>query len=238
VTSKVEKSNEVEAPLQRAYNQWTQFEQFPQFMAGVEQVKQLSDTTLHWIAKIAGVKCEWDAAILEQVPDRKVAWATSTGTTNTGSVYCESLGTNRTGREASTDHCHKNGETRAAASPTKRTRTAPGHDPAPDQGRSVSEARSSPTRKSQTADRCAALPPDGVLLAGLSLLAETAAALDNAEHASALHALLEPFRGEISEFGVGGWCGAVDHVLAGAATTLCSVRAGSVTQLSTRVRIR
>lgn len=58
MTSKVEKSIEVEALLQRAYNQWTQFEQFPQFMAGVEQVKQLSDTTLHWIAKIAGVKCE------------------------------------------------------------------------------------------------------------------------------------------------------------------------------------
>jgi len=74
--------------------------------------------------------------------------------------------------------------TRAAASPTKRTRTAPGQDPAPDHDRSVSEARSSPTRKSQTADRCAALPSDGVLLAGVSLLAETAAALDNAEHAS------------------------------------------------------
>ena len=69
----------------------------------------------------------------------------------------------------------------------------------------MSEARSSPTRKSQTAaDRFTALPPDGVLLAGVSLLAETAAALDNAEHASALHALLEPVGGEISEFGVGG----------------------------------
>ena len=97
MTSKVEKSIEVEAPLQRVYNQWTQFEQFPQFMAGVEQVKQLNDTTLHWIAKIAGVKREWDAAILEQVPDRKVAWAATTGTTNAGSVYFESLGTNRTG---------------------------------------------------------------------------------------------------------------------------------------------
>ena len=80
MTSKVEKSIEVEAPLQRAYNQWTQFEQFPQFMAGVEQVKQLSDTTLHWIAKIAGVKREWDAAILEQVPDRKEAYSGATHT--------------------------------------------------------------------------------------------------------------------------------------------------------------
>jgi carbon monoxide dehydrogenase subunit G len=96
MTSKVEKSIEVDAPLQKVYNQWTQFEQFPRFMGGVEEVKQLSDTTLHWTAKIAGVKREWDAAILEQVPDRKVAWAATTGTTNAGSVYFESLGTNRT----------------------------------------------------------------------------------------------------------------------------------------------
>jgi len=97
MASKVEKSIEVEAPLQRVYNQWTQFEQFPQFMAGVEQVRQLSNTTLHWIAKIAGVKREWDAAILEQVPDRKVAWAATSGATNAGSVYFEPLGTDRTG---------------------------------------------------------------------------------------------------------------------------------------------
>jgi carbon monoxide dehydrogenase subunit G len=96
MTSKVEKSIEVEAPLQRVYNQWTQFEQFPQFMGGVEEVKQLNDTTLHWTAKIAGVKREWDAAILEQVPDRKVAWAATTGATNAGSVYFQSLGTHRT----------------------------------------------------------------------------------------------------------------------------------------------
>jgi hypothetical protein len=66
-------------------------------MAGVEEVKQLSATTLHWTSKIAGVKREWDAAILEQLPDRKVAWAATTGTTNAGAVYFESLGTNRTG---------------------------------------------------------------------------------------------------------------------------------------------
>jgi len=97
MTSRVEKSIEVDVPLQRAYNQWTQFEQFPQFMAGVEQVRQLSDSMLHWIAQIAGVKREWDARILEQVPDRKVAWAATTGTTNSGSVYFEPLGPNRTG---------------------------------------------------------------------------------------------------------------------------------------------
>jgi uncharacterized membrane protein len=97
MTSRVEKSIEVDVPLQRAYNQWTQFEQFPQFMAGVEQVKQLSDTMLHWIAKIAGVQREWDAKILEQIPDRKIAWAATTGMTNAGSVYFEPLGPNRTG---------------------------------------------------------------------------------------------------------------------------------------------
>jgi hypothetical protein len=97
MTSRVEKSIEVDVPLQRAYNQWTQFEQFPQFMAAVEQVKQLSDTMLHWSAKIAGVKREWDARILEQIPDRKVAWAATTGLTNAGSVYFEPLGPNRTG---------------------------------------------------------------------------------------------------------------------------------------------
>jgi uncharacterized membrane protein len=97
MTSKVEKSIEVEAPLQRVYNQWTQFEQFPQFMAGVEQVKQLSDTMLHWVAKIAGVRREWDARILGKVPNRKVAWAATTGTTNAGSVYFEPIGPDRTG---------------------------------------------------------------------------------------------------------------------------------------------
>jgi hypothetical protein len=97
MTSRVEKSIEVDVPLERAYNQWTQFEQFPQFMAGVEEVKQLSDTMLHWIAQIAGVKREWDAKILEQIPDRKVAWAATSGMTNAGSVYFEPLGPNRTG---------------------------------------------------------------------------------------------------------------------------------------------
>ena len=97
MTTKVEKSVEVEAPVQRVYDQWTQFEQFPQFMGGVEQVKQLSDTMLHWVAKIAGVQREWDARIVEEVPGRKVAWAATTGTTNAGSVYFEPLGPDRTG---------------------------------------------------------------------------------------------------------------------------------------------
>jgi uncharacterized membrane protein len=87
VTTRVEKTIEVNVPVRAAYNQWTQFEQFPQFMGGVQQVRQLSDTQLHWVAEIAGVKREWDAAILEQVPDQKVAWAATGGVTNAGAVH-------------------------------------------------------------------------------------------------------------------------------------------------------
>jgi uncharacterized membrane protein len=70
----IEESIEVEAPLSTAYNQWTQFESFPQFMEGVERVEQLDNTRLHWVADIGGEKREWDAAITEQRPDERVAW--------------------------------------------------------------------------------------------------------------------------------------------------------------------
>src|SRR5215218_11168715 len=95
--AEVKETIEVDVPVHTAYNQWTQFEDFPQFMGGVDRVEQVSDALTHWVAQISGVRREWDAAILEQVPDRKVAWAATTGTTNAGSVYFESLGTNRTG---------------------------------------------------------------------------------------------------------------------------------------------
>jgi uncharacterized protein YndB with AHSA1/START domain len=96
VTTKVEKSIEVDAPISAVYNQWTQFEEFPQFMGGVSQVTQLDDHRLHWVAQIAGVKREWDATILEQVPDEKVAWAATEGATNAGAVFFHSLGPERT----------------------------------------------------------------------------------------------------------------------------------------------
>jgi hypothetical protein len=73
VTTTVDKSVEVEVPVRTAYDQWTQFEQFPEFMGGVQEVRQVSDTTLHWVAEIAGIRREWDAEVLEQVPDEKVA---------------------------------------------------------------------------------------------------------------------------------------------------------------------
>jgi carbon monoxide dehydrogenase subunit G len=96
VTTRVEKTIEVNVPVRAAYNQWTQFEQFPEFMGGVQQVRQLSDTQLHWVAEIAGVKREWDAAILEQVPDQTVAWAATGGVTNAGAVHFQPAGGDRT----------------------------------------------------------------------------------------------------------------------------------------------
>ena len=84
--TKVEKSIEVAVPVSTAYNQWTQFEEFPQFMSGVKQVEQLDDRTLRWVAEIAGVRRQWVATVLEQVPDQKVAWAATEGATNAGAV--------------------------------------------------------------------------------------------------------------------------------------------------------
>ena len=70
----IEQSIEVNVPLETAYNQWTQFEEFPQFMDGVESVTQLDDTHLRWVASVAGKTREWQAEIVEQLPDERVAW--------------------------------------------------------------------------------------------------------------------------------------------------------------------
>ncbi|HVK59473.1 MAG TPA: SRPBCC family protein [Candidatus Kapabacteria bacterium] len=92
----VEKSIEVEAPLSMVYNQWTQFEEFPRFMEGVEEVRQLDEKRLRWRAEIAGKVVEWDAEIFEQIPDRRVAWRSTTGALNSGMVNFEPTGPNRT----------------------------------------------------------------------------------------------------------------------------------------------
>ncbi len=96
MTTKVEKSITVDVPINTAYNQWTQFEDFPQFMGGVTKVEQLDDKRLHWVAEISGVKREWNATILEQRPDEKIAWAATEGATNAGAVYFQSAGPNST----------------------------------------------------------------------------------------------------------------------------------------------
>jgi uncharacterized membrane protein len=76
----------VETPVSEVYNQWTQFEEFPKFMGGIEQVRQLDDTHLHWKANIAGQTAEWDAEITEQVPDQVIAWRATEGAQNQGRV--------------------------------------------------------------------------------------------------------------------------------------------------------
>ena len=96
MATKVERSILVNVPVSTAYNQWTQFEEFPRFMSGIEQVTQLDDRTLHWVAEIAGVRREWDATILEQVPDRTIAWAATEGATNAGAVRFEPTGAGQT----------------------------------------------------------------------------------------------------------------------------------------------
>ena len=96
MSTRVEKRILVNVPVSTAYNQWTQFEDFPHFMGGVKKVTQLSDDRLEWVAEIAGVKRKWQAKILEQVPDRKVAWAATEGATNAGSVEFEDVGGGQT----------------------------------------------------------------------------------------------------------------------------------------------
>lgn len=84
--SKIEKSIEVNVPVRTAYDQWTQFEQFPNFMEGVESVHQLDDRRLHWRAEIFGKMVEWTAEISEQIPDTKIAWRSTSGAPNAGAV--------------------------------------------------------------------------------------------------------------------------------------------------------
>ena len=84
--STVEESIEINAPLRAVYNQWTQFEEFPRFMEGVEEIRQIDDTHLHWVAEFGGSRHEWDAEITEQKPDERVAWQSTDGKDNAGVV--------------------------------------------------------------------------------------------------------------------------------------------------------
>ncbi|MCP9963333.1 SRPBCC family protein [Streptomyces somaliensis] len=79
--SKVKETVEVEVPVRTAYNQWTQFEEFPKFMEGVEEVTQLDDRHNHWTTKIGGVRREFDTEIIDQLPDERIAWRTVGGET-------------------------------------------------------------------------------------------------------------------------------------------------------------
>jgi len=92
----IEKTIEVNCPVRSVYNQWTQFEDFPRFMAGVKNVRQIDDTHVHWEAEVWGKDVEWDAEITEQDPDRRISWRSTSGAPNAGTVRFEPLGEDRT----------------------------------------------------------------------------------------------------------------------------------------------
>ena len=91
----IETSVELEVPVRVAYNQWTQFEEFPQFMEGVSEVAQIDDTHLRWTAEIAGARREWTAEITEQHPDERIAWRAIDGAENAGVVTFHRLADDR-----------------------------------------------------------------------------------------------------------------------------------------------
>lgn len=95
--STLDKSIEVNVPLSTAYNQWTQFEDFPKFMEGVEEVRQIDDTHQHWCSNIGGKRKEWDAELTEQIPDQRIAWHSTGGTPNGGVVTFHRIDDNTTG---------------------------------------------------------------------------------------------------------------------------------------------
>jgi uncharacterized membrane protein len=92
----IEKSIEVAAPVRTVYNQWTQFEEFPRFMEGVQQVTQLGDKRLRWQVTVGGKEKEWEAEITEQIPDDRIAWRSRTGTANAGVVTFHRIADDRT----------------------------------------------------------------------------------------------------------------------------------------------
>jgi uncharacterized membrane protein len=92
----IEQSIDIDAPISTVYNQWTQFEEFPQFMDGVDEVRQTDDTHLHWVASFGGTRHEWDAAITEQHPDERIAWRNTDGKDNAGVVTFHKITDNTT----------------------------------------------------------------------------------------------------------------------------------------------
>jgi uncharacterized membrane protein len=95
--AQVQESVDVNVPVHTAYDQWTQFESFPNFMGGVESITQVSDTRTHWVTNIDGVKREFDAEITEQHPDERIAWSSVEGEAkHAGVVTFHRLGDNET----------------------------------------------------------------------------------------------------------------------------------------------
>ena len=94
---KIEDSIEVRVPVEQVYNQWTQFEEFPRFMDGIQSVQQLDDTHVRWVAEVSGQRRQWTTEITEQQPDTRIAWKTIEGEVkNDGVVTFEQLGDDQT----------------------------------------------------------------------------------------------------------------------------------------------
>lgn len=94
--AKIEKSIDIDVPVTVAYNQWTQFEEFPRFMEGVDEVTQLDDSRLHWKATVGGKTKEWYSRITEQVPDQRIAWTSEGGTFTAGAITFHQLDEGKT----------------------------------------------------------------------------------------------------------------------------------------------
>ena len=94
--STIEKSIDVQVPVRTAYNQWTQFEDYPRFMEGIEDVRQIDETHLRFIANVGGKVKEWDAVITEQTPDQRIAWRETSGAPNSGVVTFHRLTPDKT----------------------------------------------------------------------------------------------------------------------------------------------
>jgi uncharacterized membrane protein len=92
----IEQSIDVEVPISAVYNQWTQFEEFPKFMEGVEEIRQIDDRHVHWVTEFGGTKHEWDAEITEQKPEERVAWRNEDGKDNAGVVTFHKLDEDKT----------------------------------------------------------------------------------------------------------------------------------------------
>ena len=93
--SQIIEAIDVDVPVRTAYDQWTQFESFPEFMDGIKQVRQLDDRTLEWVADVAGTEKRWKATITEQEPDQRIAWTSTEGARNAGVVTFHRLGEGR-----------------------------------------------------------------------------------------------------------------------------------------------
>lgn len=92
----IEKTVDIDCPIDVVYNQWTQFEEFPRFMSSITRVRQIDDTHVHWQAEILGKAQEWRSVITEQLPDQRISWKSIAGTPNRGSIAFSPLSADQT----------------------------------------------------------------------------------------------------------------------------------------------